>query len=306
MAVKLAVDSLDERDGPAAHVLLLGAVAAQVVGKRDVGDDRGQLGTQRRLDPDSLRRVADADVEPAGIDLRRQLELVLPVPERGRDRDAARRAAPRPRAAARPSSLRAAPRLRTARRARRPSCRATAARPRRCSVACRSREPATAARRSWPRSGQAASRPSGTRGPRAHQPAPQPVPRVGHGGPEVAPACVLGHLLDGGLAQGPRPRLLRIAANQLDDAQQLVADLGVLRPSSRASCSRRRCRQIQRWNASGTMAAPTQAATKSSNRTDAGVSHTRSMRNISRNATSRPKMAAATASIILIDQTRRR
>ena len=54
------------------------------------------------------------------------------------------------------------------------------------------------------------------------------------------------------------------------------------------------------------MAAPTQAETKSSNRIDAGVSHTRSMRNISRNATSRPKMAAATASIILIDQTRRR
>ena len=46
---------LDERDGPAPHVFLLGAVAAQVVGKRDVGDDRGQFGTQHRLDPDSLR-----------------------------------------------------------------------------------------------------------------------------------------------------------------------------------------------------------------------------------------------------------
>ena len=33
--------------------------------------------------------------------------------------------------------------------------------------------------------------------------------------------------MDGGLAQGPRPRLLRITADQLDDAQQLVANLGV-------------------------------------------------------------------------------
>ena len=77
------------------------------------------------------------------------------------------------------------------------------------------------------RVGESRKQAKGTRGPRGHQPGPLPVPGVGHGGPEVAPARVLGHLMDGGLAQGPRAGLLRITADQLDNAQQLVANLGM-------------------------------------------------------------------------------
>ena len=76
---------LDQRDGPASHVLPLHFLATQVIGEGDVGEDRGQLGTQGRIDLNSLDRVADADLEPAGIDLSRQIELVAPVPQRRGD-----------------------------------------------------------------------------------------------------------------------------------------------------------------------------------------------------------------------------
>ena len=78
--------TLDQRDRPAAHVFPLTSGPAQVGGKGDVGDDRGQLGPQGRLDADALDRIADLDIEPARVDLRRQFELVAAVPQRGHDR----------------------------------------------------------------------------------------------------------------------------------------------------------------------------------------------------------------------------
>ena len=75
-----------ERDRAAAHVFPLDLGTAEIIRQRHRRDDRGQLGPQGRLDAHALDRVADLDVQPARIDLRRQLELVAAVTQLRDDR----------------------------------------------------------------------------------------------------------------------------------------------------------------------------------------------------------------------------
>src|SRR5262249_50712491 len=71
--------SLDQRNRPPAHVLFQPPGSPEVLGEADARNQRGQLGAQGRLDVDLLPGVADANVQPAGLDLRRQLEFVTAI-----------------------------------------------------------------------------------------------------------------------------------------------------------------------------------------------------------------------------------
>ena len=55
------------------------------------------------------------------------------------------------------------------------------------------------------------------------QPGPEPVPRPGHGLAKIVATGRLRHLPDGRLAERPRPLLFALIANDLHDAEQLVA-----------------------------------------------------------------------------------
>ena len=219
---------LHQRDGTAADVLARRAGPAEVIGQRDRGDQRGQLGTQGRLDLDHPRGVADLEGQPAGLDLRGHAELIhvvlaepgghrgLPIElgigmRRVPDGFLGQLGGDGERLAVRDDHARGE----VLQRGEGISGRA-------------------APRREQPRPGAAGRRRVGQaqrdRGHDRHRGGhrPRQVARGGDGVAEVSPVRVLGHLADRRLAQRPRPGLLEVVADQFDDPQELVADRRVL------------------------------------------------------------------------------
>ena len=265
VAAKRGLASLDQRDRAAAHILLFGPRAAEVVGQRDVGHDRGQLGPQCRLDPEALLRVADLDVEPAGLDLRRQLEGELAVVEPGRRRELLAELGDSLARAATPSRARELHGDGERLAVRDDETPGQGFAPRRTYTgACAPRGRAAAPRRSRPRPGTIASKPSANaQRARANSQTQRRWRGCGH---RVAEVSTLGSSATWRIAASQRRRdracSLSLCSSSMTPSSWSPIR-GCLRPSSRASWSGRRCSPdpaIQRQRARSRT--PINAATK--------------------------------------------
>ncbi len=221
------VDAFDQGDRAAPDVLLHRAGPAEVLGEGDAGHDRGQLGSEHRLDLDDPRSVAHADLDLGVGDLRGELEVVLAVDQL---RDHGRAVADPGLGLGGPLGGRLGERHREDER-----------------LAVRDHdlvgerlqggegvsrgvipggdEPLEGVRCRRRDHREQSDRDRGGDGQQAH---PELVARGRHGVAEVALLGVERDLLDRRLDEPARPSLLGIVVGELDHAEQLVADPGVL------------------------------------------------------------------------------
>ncbi len=220
--------SLDQRDRPAAHVFAERSGLPEIGGQRHLGDDRSQLGAEHGLDPHDLPGVADAHLQPALGNLRRQLELIPAVLKRREHRPLRVESSP---------TLPGMPK-RTRRQ--------THGHLERLSMGNDdlpgqrleggegvSRRPGPRREKSLPgidgRGGKCHAEADGRRHTGRGEPAPGAMSRIGRRVVEVAFLGIVSNAANGRLTKGERSRLLPLAVNQFDDAQQLVAETGKLR-----------------------------------------------------------------------------